>query len=189
MRFYETFLARVAEGRDMTRDEVHAIAQGRVWTGRQAQTVGLVDELGGFDRALAAAKREAGIEPDRDVTVVRYPRPRSFFDLINSEFGVRSLLAPHLATRADRLAGVGNAADASVSARRASRTNADAATLGAKGLGQRGFVDTHGQTSGDVRQVRRVELAAVAGRAFQLRALLSRRRRRQERRLDARRPG
>ncbi len=103
---YETFLARVAEGRDMTRDEVHAIAQGRVWTGRQAQTVGLVDELGGFDRALAAAKREAGIEPDRDVTVVRYPRPRSFFDVINSEFGARALLAPYLATPADRLAAV-----------------------------------------------------------------------------------
>ncbi len=101
---YETFLARVAEGRDMTRDEVHAIAQGRVWTGRQAQTIGLVDELGGFNRALALAKREAGIDPDQGVTVVPYPRPRSFFDLINTEFGVTSLVAPYLATPADQLA-------------------------------------------------------------------------------------
>ena len=101
---YETFLARVAEGRDMTRDEVHAIAQGRVWTGRQAQALGLVDELGGLDRALAIAKSEAGIAPDRDVTVVRYPRSRSFFEMINSDFGVTSLMAPWLVTPADRVA-------------------------------------------------------------------------------------
>ena len=101
---YEVFLARVAQGRNMTRDDVHAIAQGRVWTGRQAQTLGLVDELGGLDHALAIAKREAGIDPDRDVTIVRYPRPRSFFEALDSGFGVRWLLARHFATPVDRVA-------------------------------------------------------------------------------------
>ena len=45
----------------MTRDEVHAVAQGRVWTGRQAKARGLVDELGGLRRAVDLAKERAGI--------------------------------------------------------------------------------------------------------------------------------
>ena len=68
--FYEEFLARAAEGRGMTRDAVHAVAQGRVWTGRQARDIGLIDELGGMDAAVAAAKRLAGIDADREVTLV-----------------------------------------------------------------------------------------------------------------------
>ena len=80
---YERFLGKVAEGRSMTRDAVHAIAQGRVWTGRQAKDIGLVDELGGLRTALALAKKEAGIDPDREVSIVAYPRPRSFFQQLS----------------------------------------------------------------------------------------------------------
>ena len=47
--FYEQFLARVSAGRNMERDAVHQVAQGRVWTGVQAKERGLVDELGGLD--------------------------------------------------------------------------------------------------------------------------------------------
>lgn len=82
---YETFLQRVAAGRGMTRDDIHAIGQGRVWTGRQAKDRGLVDELGGLRRALAVAKEHAGIDPDSEVSVVPYPRPRSLFETLNSE--------------------------------------------------------------------------------------------------------
>lgn len=58
---YETFLKRVADGRGMTRDEVHAVAQGRVWTGEKALELGLVDIIGGIDDAVRVAGEMAGI--------------------------------------------------------------------------------------------------------------------------------
>ncbi len=58
---YETFLNRVAQGRGMTRDQVHEVAQGRVWTGEQALQVGLVDVLGGLDDAILIAAGKAGL--------------------------------------------------------------------------------------------------------------------------------
>jgi protease-4 len=58
-RGYEEFLARVAAGRGKTRDQIDAIAQGRVWAGNDALRVGLVDKLGGFDEAVQAAARRA----------------------------------------------------------------------------------------------------------------------------------
>ncbi len=50
--FYDVFIGHVAEGRGMTKEEVHAIAQGRIWTGRQALENGLVDDLGGLETAF-----------------------------------------------------------------------------------------------------------------------------------------
>jgi protease-4 len=100
---YETFLKRVSDGRGMLIDDVHAIAQGRVWTGRQAKALGLVDELGGMREAVAVAKARAGIDPDQEVTLVPYPRPRSLFELLNTEFSVRSMLSGWLVSPADRL--------------------------------------------------------------------------------------
>jgi protease-4 len=60
-RGYDDFLRRVAAGRGKTRDEVDPIAQGRVWSGRDAQKIGLVDQLGGFDDAVASAAKRAGL--------------------------------------------------------------------------------------------------------------------------------
>ena len=80
---YERFLQVVAEGRAMSRDEVHAVAQGRVWTGRQALGLGLVDELGGLRRAVELAKAEAGIDLEHEVTLVPYPGPRSLLDVLS----------------------------------------------------------------------------------------------------------
>jgi protease IV len=59
---YEQFLGVVGEARNMTRDEVDAVAQGRIWTGAQAHERGLVDHLGGYDEAIAAAAARAGLE-------------------------------------------------------------------------------------------------------------------------------
>ncbi len=73
---YARFKSRVAEGRGMTDERVDAVARGRLWTGSQAREVGLVDELGGFDRALAIAKELAGLDPQREYTVVRIRTPR-----------------------------------------------------------------------------------------------------------------
>ena len=67
--FYERFLKKVADGRKMSRDEVHAVAQGRVWTGYQGLDVGLVDELGGFKRALDSAKWTLGLKSTDKVSV------------------------------------------------------------------------------------------------------------------------
>lgn len=59
---YEQFLGVVSRGRKMERDAVHAIAQGRVWTGARARKVGLVDRFGGLREAIAEAARQAGLE-------------------------------------------------------------------------------------------------------------------------------
>jgi protease-4 len=59
---YEEFLARVADGRKKTRDEVHAIAQGHVWVGTDAKNNGLVDHLGLFDQAVKAAAARAKLK-------------------------------------------------------------------------------------------------------------------------------
>jgi len=65
--FYEEFVARVAEARGLSRDQVDRIARGRVWTGHQALEHRLVDRLGGLMDALAEAKRRAGLDEDEDV--------------------------------------------------------------------------------------------------------------------------
>ena len=73
---YARFKALVAEGRAMTEEQVEEVARGRVWTGAQALEVGLVDQLGDFETALAAAKELAGLEPEREYTVVQVRPPR-----------------------------------------------------------------------------------------------------------------
>ena len=60
--FYDRFITLVAEGRNMSKDEVHKIAQGRVWTGKQAFEHGLVDALGGMDLAVKEMKKMADLK-------------------------------------------------------------------------------------------------------------------------------
>ncbi len=69
-RFYTTFVNHVSAGRDMSYEAVDAIAQGRVWSGRDALAIGLVDELGGLEAAVEAA---AGLAELEDYRVVDYP--------------------------------------------------------------------------------------------------------------------
>ena len=73
---YARFKACVAEGRGMTEEQVEEVARGRVWTGAQAHEIGLVDELGDFQTALATAKELAGLKPEREYTVVQVHPPR-----------------------------------------------------------------------------------------------------------------
>ncbi|MCF6328773.1 MAG: signal peptide peptidase SppA, partial [Henriciella sp.] len=72
-RGYDRFLSLVAEGRDMTIEDVHERARGRVWSGKDALEQGLVDELGGLLSAIHKARAMAGIEPDSDVRYMMYP--------------------------------------------------------------------------------------------------------------------
>ena len=83
---YELFLEKAADGRGSTRDSIHEVAQGRVWTGRQAKALGLIDELGGLSAAVALAKEQAGLEVEDEVDLVIYPKPRNFIDLVSESF-------------------------------------------------------------------------------------------------------
>lgn len=80
-RSYQAFIGHVAAGRRMSRREVEGVASGRVWTGAAARKVGLVDELGGLDRAIEVARDEAGIPSEENVAVSFYPAPPSWLDL------------------------------------------------------------------------------------------------------------
>ncbi len=71
---YAKFLDRVSAGRGMERDAVDAVARGRVWTGTQAQTRGLVDHLGGLDVAFDIAREAAGADPDAGIDLVILPQ-------------------------------------------------------------------------------------------------------------------
>ena len=85
--FYKNFLKKVAESRKSTPEAIHAVAQGRVWTGRQALDRGLVDALGGLDAAVALAKEKAKIPANEDVQLVVYPERRGLLDALSEQFG------------------------------------------------------------------------------------------------------
>jgi protease IV len=84
---YDTFVEKAAAGRNTTPERIDAIAQGRVWTGSQAKQIGLIDELGGLERALAIAKQRANIGADSEVELVVYPPRKSIFDIARNPFG------------------------------------------------------------------------------------------------------
>jgi len=98
--FYDQFVEKVAETRHMTAEQVDGLGQGRVWTGQQAKQLGLVDELGGLDRAIALAKQAAKIPAESGVEVITYPPRRSLYDLLWSQFGSGSRQALFVAALA-----------------------------------------------------------------------------------------
>ncbi|MGH1364611.1 MAG: signal peptide peptidase SppA [Calditrichia bacterium] len=84
MEFYQDFISKVAEGRDMSIEDVDAIAQGRVWTGRQGLEIGLVDKLGDFSDAVDTAKRLAELPVDEPVLLKSYPELESSWERLLS---------------------------------------------------------------------------------------------------------
>lgn len=78
--FYKDFVTKAAQGRNMSYDEVHKIAQGRIWSGEDAVKIGLVDRLGGLDEAIDFAKEKAKIPPGEKVTIKYYPRQKTIFE-------------------------------------------------------------------------------------------------------------
>ena len=79
---YTEFTAGVAAGRRMSVEAVDKIAKGRVWSGAQAKEIGLVDDLGGIDRAVEVAKQLAHIPKAQSVQFVQYPAEKSFWQML-----------------------------------------------------------------------------------------------------------
>ena len=77
---YDEFIAKVADSRNMSRDQVQTIAQGRVWSGEEAMNLGLVDEIGGLDDAIKHAAKLAGLTKYR---LVEYPRKKELGEAIS----------------------------------------------------------------------------------------------------------
>jgi protease IV len=75
---YSDFTKGVAAGRKMTVEAVDKVGKGRVWSGAQAKELGLVDELGGLDRAIEIAKQLASIPAGESVRIERFPRQKTF---------------------------------------------------------------------------------------------------------------
>ena len=87
---YADFLQKVASGRKLPMAQVQAIAKGRVWTGADAKKRGLVDDLGGFWTAVAAAKKLAGVRTQEKVAFRIYPKQAGFFSTLASAFSSTS---------------------------------------------------------------------------------------------------
>ncbi|WP_085784931.1 signal peptide peptidase SppA [Candidatus Nucleicultrix amoebiphila] len=77
---YNSFINIVAEGRNLSVDHVKEIAKGRIWTGEEAKKFGLVDELGGLDKAIVLAKLEAKIPLTEKIETIHFPKAKSNFE-------------------------------------------------------------------------------------------------------------
>lgn len=87
---YSTFIKHVAEGRKMSEEQVDSIGQGRVWCGSDALRIGLVDELGGIDKAIDFAAKEAGIT---EFSIREMPYKKDFFATLLEDFEVETKIS------------------------------------------------------------------------------------------------
>ena len=100
--FYKSFVNVVAQGRKRPADQIEALAQGRVWMGAQARQNGLVDYLGGLDRAVELVKEKAHIGAAERITLVPYPGKRSILEMLfnrsdessETELKIKKVLGP-----------------------------------------------------------------------------------------------
>jgi protease-4 len=81
-RVYVDFTGKVADGRKLPKEKVLEIAKGRIWSGRDAKNLGLVDELGGYDTALRLVKKAIGVADGDDVNILVYPRPKKWYETL-----------------------------------------------------------------------------------------------------------
>jgi protease-4 len=83
---YTDFIQKVAQGRKLSQDKVDSIAQGRVWSGKDALKIGLVDELGGLDRAIEVAAQKANLSEYRTIQLPGLKEPiEQLFESFSSE--------------------------------------------------------------------------------------------------------
>ncbi len=86
-RVYTDFTQRAAKGRNLPLEQLQSLAKGRVWTGEDAKAKGLVDELGGFPKALELAKEAAKLPKDAQVRVQVFPRKKQAAEIISEMLG------------------------------------------------------------------------------------------------------
>ena len=77
---YEQFVSKAALSRGMNQKQMDPLAEGKVYTGRQAKTLGLVDQLGGLHEAILAAKKSAGLKAEDQIDLLPLPRRKTFFE-------------------------------------------------------------------------------------------------------------
>ena len=80
---YDTFLKRVSDGRNKNKKEINDISQGRIWSGKEAKKIGLVDKIGGLNDAIKYAAKVVNLN---NYQVVEYPKKKDFFQIIMDEF-------------------------------------------------------------------------------------------------------
>jgi protease-4 len=90
--FYDDFVEEVARSRKMDREKVDAVARGRIWSGEDALSRGLVDALGGMPEAIAEARRRAGVPEGEELSLVTYGGPVGLFGALAGENGVLTQL-------------------------------------------------------------------------------------------------
>ncbi len=96
---FNSWLEDVAEHRGMTFEEAEKLAHGRVWSGRQGAENGLVDEMGGLDRAIELARELAEIPAGDGVTVVHYPAKKGLLEAITGGEGGLTAAAHYVVYR------------------------------------------------------------------------------------------
>ena len=84
-KVYESFKLKVSEGRNLSLDEVESIAQGRVWSGKQALNIGLIDKLGDLNAAIKDAAQLAEID---EFNIVEYPKRKASFKSLIQDFSI-----------------------------------------------------------------------------------------------------
>jgi len=82
-KIYDDFITKVAEGRNMTKEQIDEIGQGRVWAGNDAKEIGLVDEIGGLNKAIEIAKEMAKLD---DYEIENYPKRPDQIEQLIKEF-------------------------------------------------------------------------------------------------------
>jgi protease-4 len=99
--FYRDFVGKVAASRKRPYQEVAPLAEGRVWLGQHARERGLIDDLGGIDKAMEALRRKAGFKPDEKLRVVAYPPKRTLLEQL-----MRSTETPSVESRIAEMLGI-----------------------------------------------------------------------------------
>ena len=90
-RIYDDFTAKVAEGRNMSQADVHAVAKGRIWTGEDAKARGLVDELGGMKTAIRLIREALELEADTSLKLVLFPKEKTLIEKVMEKGMIRTL--------------------------------------------------------------------------------------------------
>ena len=90
---FNMWMFDIADKRGIPRDAIGELSMGRVWTGRQAADNGLVDEVGGLDRAIALAKELAEIPDDEEVNIVHYPKKKGLLQMLTGGGGGKAAMS------------------------------------------------------------------------------------------------